>query len=132
MQLDVKLEDCSYRLKALNMLLHIAETFNNQLILVKTLLNTADDHTAVKSIQEFLGSIGRKLDMFQALPIYKEANILDKKMREMRLREIEILNKDIRDMQEDLDKHNAQALMKVIEKLTNHLSRIKYLCIEVQ
>ena len=132
MQLDVKLEDCSYRLKALNMLLHIAETFNNQLILVKTLLNTADDHTAVKSIQEFLGSIGRKLDMFQALPIYKEANILDKKMREMRLREIEILNKDIRDMQEDLDKCNAQALMKVIEKLTNHLSRIKYLCIEVQ
>ena len=133
--MDVKLEDCSDRISSLNTLLWIARKFNRKLRSIKKLLSGCDNYLAgLNELQNFLGDIQQDLD--QSLPSSAYANSLDKRMGDLREKELQFIKENILKLQKDLNdakpEMKAETLEMVVDKLTDHLSRIKYLCVEVR
>lgn len=130
-QLDVKLEDCRYRIESLNILHCIAKTINKQL---RKLRSREEDTCAVEKLTNFLKEFWCSLEQ-QELPFSAYANPLDKRMRDLRKKELQFLKDDIfqkiEDLANDKSEGKVESISKIVEKLTDHLSRINYLCVEV-
>lgn len=124
-----------FRVQTLNILLHIAEEFS-QLLGIKRLLDSHEEgdlEYMMDKLMSFFANIGPCLD--QELPKSPYANSLDKRMRALRKKELHIIKNDLFQMEKDLTNAKSESKMKLIltilEGLTNHLSSIKHLCIEV-
>ena len=134
LQLETTLEDCGYRIQALNILLRFAENFKYQLICIEGLLKDREEYeNALGELKQFLQTLKKSLE--QDLPSSDFANLLDNKLMEVRKNEFKAIMEDVvvmeRDLARDGSEKKVEVMSRVMEKLRNHLSRINSLCIEV-
>lgn len=87
----------------------------------------------MRELKSFLTTIGKSLE--QELPYSDYDNPLDKRRRDLRKRELQSIKDDVFRMKRDLADSKSERKMEIVstivDKLNDHLSRIKYLCIEV-
>ena len=144
------LEDCMFRIQALNMLLHIAEEFSKVFdkheegdlkSMIEKVLNIRGEsilQNIMDKLTNFFATVGPYLD--QELPESPYANSLDKRKRLLRNEELRVIKEDLFQMERDLTdaksgddfKESKKVVSTILEGLTDHLSSIKHLCSEVK
>ena len=135
--MDSLWEDCSHRIEALNILLHISEDMEYSLSKIKELLvNSCKHEEATDSLMIFLETLGESLDQRLPIPPRPKFNLLDSRMMELRLSELKSMKEGIQKMMKRIKKKHgkekqAQILSEVMTELDDYLISIKYLCVEV-
>lgn len=131
--MDCQWEDCSDRIKSLNILLRLSEKIENKLSIIKKLLDSHCDKDAAKQLWKFLDSLSVDLD--NILPLSENFNSLDTKLHELRTSELEAM-KEIDVIRKEFDKANSkkkvEVISRIVSKLGDHLTKIRHLCTEVR
>lgn len=129
-------EDCSHRIEALNLLLHIAEEVEENLKTARKYIDAEEFKMAVDKLDSLLDSLDRNLNQcLKTTPKHHNMNQLDLNMRTFRHSEFAIMMEDIpftkRELVLSCDGEIIKPLWKIMMKVEDYLARLKGLCFEV-
>lgn len=129
-------EDCSHRIEALNVLLHMAEELQEGLIEAKKCIYAEEFDRAMGMLDELLKLLVESLSHYPELPPkHPNMNTLDLKMRNFRLGELRLMVNEIESAKQRLPEEGSQDKVEVLNKtvlnIEDYLVKLKGLCFDV-
>lgn len=134
-------EDCSHRIEALNLLLHIAEELEEELDSAKMCVRAEEFERAMDMLDELLQQLVESLSRYPQNPPNKHPNMntLDLKIMNFRLGELKLMMNDIESVKQKLKKLFEEGLRDKVEVLNqalleieDYLVKLKGLCFDVR
>lgn len=129
-------EDCSHRIEALNILLHMAEELQENLTAAKKRIYAEEFDRATDMLDELLQLLAESLSCYpQDPPKHMNMNALDLKMMNFRLGELRLMVDEIKCVKQRLfeggSQDKADVLNQVVSNIEDYLVKLKGLCFDV-
>lgn len=132
-------EDCSHRISALNLLLHMAKELEENLVAAKKSIYAEEFERAMDELYKLLETVAESLNHYpQNPPEHPNMNNLDLKMMNFRHEELRIMVDDIESVKGWLKKlfkkelrDRVDELNKIVLKIEDYLIKLKGLCFDV-